>query len=190
MANLALFCSGNGSNFQAISDYILSNSTHNIVTMICNKKGAYAFTRADNLGIKSYYISYKNREREDVELELVSYLNSLNVDLIALAGYMKMLTPILIDAFSDKIVNIHPALLPKYPGCHGIEDSFNSGDSKLGITIHKVDYGMDSGPLIYQSHFIRKENDSLDNIEKEIHKLEHNEYPKIVLNLLNELDRN
>jgi phosphoribosylglycinamide formyltransferase-1 len=96
---------------------------------------------------------------------------------------MRLLTPRLIDAYASRIINIHPSLLPKYPGAHGIADSYASGDRELGITIHRVDYGLDSGPIILQQSFIRGA-ESLEEAEAHIHELEHLHYPQVMIRLL------
>ena len=155
MARLAVFTSGNGSNFQAIAEYIM-NTEHTVACMICDRKDAYSFTRADNLGIKSYHISYYNKKKEEAENEILDILKNERIDLISLAGFMRLLTPLLIQSYKNRIINIHPALLPKYPGTHGIEESYNSGDTELGVTIHYVDEGMDTGPVIQQESFSRR----------------------------------
>lgn len=188
MARVAIFSSGNGSNFQAIAERIQSEASHQVVLMVCNCKNAYSFTRSKKLHIESYFIDYKGRSREETEEELVALLRSKKIDLIVLAGYMKLLTPTLIDAFPQRIINIHPALLPKYPGTHGIEESYESGDKECGITIHYVDYGMDTGAIIKQASFFRKEGISLEAFEQEIHRLEHENYSEVVLSLLNKIE--
>ena len=132
MARLAVFTSGSGSNFQAIAEYI-KNTEHTVACMICDRKDAYSFSRAENLGIKSYYVSYYKRSREDAEKEIIDILDKEKADLISLAGFMRLITPLLLEKYSSRIINIHPALLPKYPGAHGIEESFNSKDKELGL---------------------------------------------------------
>lgn len=165
MANLAVFTSGNGSNFQAIAENIIK-SGHTVSCMICDRKDAYSFKRAGSLGIKSYHVSYFRKEKEAAEREIVDILEKEKIDLVALAGFMRLITPFLIDKYRNRIINIHPALLPKYPGTHGIEESFSSGDSELGVTIHYVDEGMDTGPVIMQKSFNRSGSETLEEIEK------------------------
>lgn len=189
MACVAIFTSGNGSNFQAIAEAVLKDGKHTLASMVCNKKEAFSFQRADQLGVPSYHISYLGRSREETESQLVDYLQSQEVDLVVLAGYMKLLTPVLIDAFSGKIINIHPALLPRYPGTHGIEESYRSGDGECGITIHYVDYGMDSGSIIIQTSFLRRGDETLEEFEEIIHRLEHENYPSVVVELLDKIDK-
>ncbi len=186
MAGLAVLASGSGSNFEAIAGQ-LKKSAHKVVCLICDRKDAYAFTRAEKYGIPSYFVGYKNRTRGEAETEIASILTAHNTDLIALAGFMRLLTPELIDRFPGRIINIHPSLLPKYPGTHGIIESFESEDRELGITIHRVDYGLDTGPVIVQKSFTRGGNETLEQIEKKIHELEHQSYPAVLLDILDEI---
>ena len=187
MARLAVFASGSGSNFEAVAEALVE-SRHEIACLICDRADAYAFRRAEKFGIKSYHVTYKGRERSEAEKEIASILEKEGVDLIALAGFMRLLTPGLIDRYQGRIINIHPSLLPKYPGTHGIEESFKSTDSELGITIHRVDYGLDTGPVIMQKSFTRRGDESLEEIESMIHRLEHRNYPAVLLDLLDKTE--
>jgi len=181
--NLAVFASGSGSNFQALAE-ALAATQHKLACLICDKKNAYAFERAQKLGIPSHHVSYAGRSREKAEEEIIDVLKPYRIDYIALAGFMRLLRKRLIDTYPSRIVNIHPALLPKYPGAHGIVDSYNSLDRELGITIHFVDYGLDSGPIILQKSFIRTGTEKIEEIEAAIHQLEHIWYPKVMIDLL------
>ena len=185
MAKLAVLASGGGSNFQAITEAII-NTEHSVTCLICDRKAAYVIDRAKKLGIKVYYVTYFKRDKKEAESEINQILNREECDLIALAGFMRIISPRFISDWENKIINIHPSLLPKYPGTHGIEDSFNSGDVELGVTIHYVDHGMDTGPIIYQESFTRRDNETLESAEEEIHKIEHRIYPNI---LIKKLDR-
>ncbi len=187
MAKVAIFTSGNGSNFQTIAETLIKQGKHEIALMVCNKKEAFSYQRAINLKIESYHLNYLGRSREETETEIVAVLKEKGVNLIVLAGYMKLLTPVLIDAFPCAIVNIHPALLPKYPGTHGIQESYQSGDLECGVSIHYVDYGMDTGPIIKQVSFIRDKDQSLESFESKIHELEHANYPIVVMQLLDDI---
>ena len=134
MAEAVVFTSGNGSNFQAICEAV-AETEHKITAMICNKKDAYSFVRAAKLGIPAYHVSYLGRSRNEAEAEIDALLTRLKPDLIVLAGFMKLLSPEMTEKYAGKIINIHPALLPKYPGTHGIEESFASPDKELGVTV-------------------------------------------------------
>ena len=187
MAEIAVFASGNGSNFQAIAER-LREGPHRVACLVCDRKRAFAFERAHALGIPSYYVPYPGRTREETEAEMLEILREHDVALIVLAGFMRLLTPVLVDAYAGRIVNIHPSLLPKYPGTTAIEESFASGDRELGITIHYVDHGMDSGPIIAQRTLSRVPGETLDQAEARIHALEHHTYPEVVMNILEELE--
>ncbi len=188
MADIAVFASGNGSNFQAIAEH-LQGGPHRVACLVCDRKRAFAFERAHTLGIPSYYVPYVGRTREEAESEMLAILKDHDVSLVVLAGFMRLLTPVLVDAFAGRIVNIHPSLLPKYPGTAAIEESFMSGDQELGITIHYVDHGMDSGPIIAQRSFSRVPGENLDEAETRIHALEHHTYPEVVMNILDEMEQ-
>ena len=187
MANLAVLASGSGSNFEAIAEKVVK-SRHSLVCMICDVPGAFVFERASKFEIPAYNAVYSGRKRMEAEEEIASVIEQSKADIIALAGFMKLLTPAFVDRFAGRIINIHPSLLPKYPGTHGIEDSFNSGDSELGITIHRVDHGLDTGPVIMQKSFIRNGREPLDEIERRIHELEHRWYPEVLIEILNSVD--
>lgn len=188
MGKLAVFASGNGSNFEALAKG-LEKTAHGIVRLFIDRREAFAAERAAKLGIPVTYISYKDRSKEETERELIGGLKRMGTDLIALAGFMRLLGPVLIDAYPMRIVNIHPSLLPKYPGKHGIRESFDSGDGELGVTVHYVDYGLDSGPILLQESFSRSGSESIEEIEAKIHSLEHRIYPAIVTKLLDAIDQ-
>ena len=189
MAGIAVFASGRGSNFQAIGE-AMAGSEHRIELLVCDRKKALVNQLARNMGVPVRNVSYLRNSREEVEGELEKLLKEQGVELIVLAGYMRLLGRGFIDAFPGRIINIHPSLLPRYPGTRGIEESYDSGDPELGITIHYVDYGMDTGPMILQKRILRREDESLESVKERIHGLEHRWYPEVILDLLNEIDKN
>ncbi len=186
MARLAVLASGSGSNFEAIAEKI-KGGPHSLACLICDRREAYVFERAEKYGIPAYYVNYAGRDRSLAEEEITAVLLEEKADLIALAGFMRLLSSDFVDRFSSRIINIHPSLLPKYPGTHGIEEGFNSGDRKLGITIHRVDHGLDTGPVIMQKSFIRSEEEDLGEIESRVHNLEHIWYPAVLLEILDSI---
>ena len=186
MARLAILASGNGSNFEAIAEKI-AGSGHSLVCMICDRAGAGVFERAFRLEIPAYHVSYGGRSRSLAEDEIAAILKDEKADLVALAGFMRLLSPAFIDLYPSGIINVHPSLLPKYPGTNGIGDSFASDDPELGITIHRVDYGLDTGPVIMQKSFSRAGDESLESIESRIHELEHIWYPAVLLEILDSI---
>ncbi|MBN2050945.1 MAG: phosphoribosylglycinamide formyltransferase, partial [Spirochaetales bacterium] len=153
MAEAAVLASGNGSNFEALTHY-LNTTEHRICCLICDREKAYALERAKRLSIPGYYIPGWGKNREAAETEALRILQDYNPHIVILAGFMRVLTPLFLDAWPNKVVNIHPSLLPKYPGTRGIEDSYASGDREVGITIHLVDSGVDTGPVLLQKKIL------------------------------------
>jgi phosphoribosylglycinamide formyltransferase-1 len=189
MARLAVFASGKGSNFVAIAEAMKERKLHALEFLLCDRKAAPALDRARELGVEAYYVTYVNRTREAAEAEMLIHLARHSVDVVALAGYMRLFTPFFIRGFHGDIVNLHPALLPKYPGAHGIEESYASGDRELGISVIRVDEGCDSGPVIMQKSFVRTGSESLPEIEERIHALEHVWFPRAVVEVLDSVEK-
>ena len=186
MARLAVFASGKGSNFVAIAN-ALKGTRHGLEFLVCDVAGAPVLQRAEELGIPTFLVSYAGEKRETVEKKIVRHLERRQVDIVALAGFMKLLTPWFLDAFKGPVVNVHPSLLPRHPGVHGIDDSYASGDAQLGISIFRVDAGLDTGPIITQKSFPRDPADSRDRVEERIHALEHEWYPRILVEMLDRI---
>ena len=147
--SFAVLISGNGSNLQAMIDAIEGNQiSGKICCVLSNKEDAYGLQRAQEVKIPTEVVSNKDFEtREEFDTEMVKVLSSYNPDLVVLAGFMRILSPVFINAFSGKILNIHPSLLPKYPGLNTHERVLESSDSIHGITVHFVDESLDGGPI-------------------------------------------
>ena len=189
MKKLAVFASGSGSNFEAIQQAILNDEIKDaeIVLMVCDKPNAYVIERAKNHNINTFVFSAKKySSKNEYETEIVNLLNELNVDLVCLAGYMKIVGEVLLKSYEGRIINIHPALLPSFKGAHGILDAFNFGVKVYGVTIHYVNSGIDEGKIISQKAFEYYGNDILE-LETMIHKVEHKLYPRTINELLKEL---
>ena len=186
MKNICIFASGNGTNFEAIVDAVNNGIIENakVVMLIVDRKNAYAILRAKRLNVEYRYVNAtKFNSREDYEREIVNIISPLNIDLICLAGYMKIITNVLLDAYKGKIINIHPALLPSFKGAHGINDAFNFGCKVFGVTIHHVSSELDGGKIIAQKAIEYYGNDVLE-LEGKIHDIEHVLYPDVVNKLL------
>jgi phosphoribosylglycinamide formyltransferase-1 len=179
---VAVFASGSGSNFQRIIDLTQQGKLNiTLSLLVCDKATAGAIERANKAGIPTYVFSPKNyASREAYEAEIVAELHRLDIDLIVLAGYMRLITNVLVDPFYGRMINIHPALLPAFPGAHGIEDAFNAGVSETGCTVHFVDNGMDTGPIIAQQKIEVKPDDTLETLSERMHKAEHQLYPEVI----------
>ncbi len=180
---LAIFISGSGSNMVAIAEAAQRGDLKaEIISVICDNPNAPGIEKAKNLGLDVWPVSW---QKEQIEI-LLKRLKDHNVEMIALAGFMRMIPPYFLKSFAKPIVNIHPSLLPKYAGLHGIKDSYESGDEQVGITIHYVDEGMDTGPIIAQFECSRGADETLEQIEHKIHALEHANYWKILQKIIEE----
>jgi phosphoribosylglycinamide formyltransferase 1 len=184
MARLAVFASGRGSNFSAIAARLKETGRHTLALLVCDQPGAAVLERARELGVPSALVTYAGKTRRAAEAEMLAHVGHHGIHLVALAGFMRLLSPFFLAGFPGQIVNVHPSLLPKYPGTHGIEESFRSGDKTLGISVIRIDEGCDTGPVLAQKRFVRKGPESLAQIEERIHRLEHELFPRIVLGLL------
>jgi len=185
MSNLCIFASGSGTNFEAIVKAV-EKTAHKTVLLICDKPDALVLKRAEKLSVPYKVISYKNRTKHESEREIREYLDEFDVDVVALAGFMRLLSPSFVDIWENRLLNIHPSLLPKYPGLDAIEKAYDAGESEFGITIHFVDEGMDSGDAILQKSFVKESGDSIETVEAKVHALEHAEFPKVIIEFLDE----
>lgn len=191
MKKIAVFASGSGSNFQALVDAAKANQLScEIALMVCDKPGAYAIERADKEGIPSLVISPKDyASKVDYEKEILQKLNESEVELIVLAGYMRLIGETLLSAYEGRIVNIHPSLLPSFPGKDAIGQAFQAKVKITGVTVHYVDEGMDTGPIIAQEAVKMDENETRESLEAKIHQVEHLLYPSVIQKLCS-TDRN
>lgn len=194
MARLAVLASGNGSNFQALVEALRAGKTlgasaaHECVLLIHDRKAAFAAERAARLGVPSRHVGYAGRSREDAEEEIDSALRESRVDLVALAGFMRILSPAFVAAWMGRLVNIHPSLLPAWPGAASIHRAYAAGERRFGASVHFVDEGMDTGPVIAQDEFQRDPDESEEAVERRLHSLEHRLYPSVVIGILDRID--
>lgn len=184
---IAVFASGTGSNLQALIDAIDGGRLGARVTVVVSDvPHAPALTRAARHGIPAMVIAPEPGEtREAYAARIVSALKVYPIDLICLAGFMRVLGQSLLDAYPRRIINIHPALLPAYPGLRAIERAFADGLKETGCTIHYVDGGIDTGPLIAQARVPIHADDTLETLTARVHAAEHALYPQTIQNLLN-----
>jgi len=182
LINIAVLCSGNGTNLQAIIDNIENgNIPARIVLVLSDEKNAFALERAKKAGIETVALDKKNyKTREDFDREMAKHLKEKNVGLVVLAGFMRILSPYFIKEYRNKIINIHPALLPSFKGAHGVKDAIEHGVKVTGVTVHFVDEVLDSGPIILQSTVDIKENDTEETLLERVHKEEHKAYPEAI----------
>ncbi|MBL7084926.1 MAG: phosphoribosylglycinamide formyltransferase [Candidatus Omnitrophica bacterium] len=180
--NIAVFCSGNGSNFQAIADSVKCGVIKaKIALMVCDNPGAFALERAKKEGIKSLLIERKNfKSKDEFEGEIIKNLEKENIELVCLAGFIRLVGPKLLQRYAHKILNIHPALLPSFKGVHGIKDALDYGVKISGVTVHFVDDKMDHGPIVMQEALKIKEDDTEETLTFRVHEIEHRLYPQAI----------
>lgn len=183
MKNIAVLASGYGSNLQAIINAIKNKKIKNakIALVISDRADAYALVRAKKHSIPFLYINPEDyKYRTSYDCEVVKELQKHKIDLVVLAGFMRIISPCFIRAYHNKIINIHPALLPAFKGTDGIGDALSYGVKVTGVTVHFVDEKMDNGAIILQSAVLIKETDTKESLAKKIHKLEHKLFPRAI----------
>ncbi|MFH1414402.1 MAG: phosphoribosylglycinamide formyltransferase [Candidatus Omnitrophota bacterium] len=182
LKNIAVFASGRGSNFSAIIRAVKKGKIKaNLSLLISDNPKAGAIARAKRAGVKVVLAKREDfATKSDFEKRIIQHLQENNIELIVLAGFMRVLGPDLIQAYDQRILNIHPAILPSFKGAHGIKDAFDYGVKVTGVTVHFVDEEMDHGPIVLQAQVLIEENDTLESLEKKIHKIEHKLYPQAI----------
>lgn len=197
---LAVLASGSGTNLQAIIEKLHRKAIDEtiqvddddelvqaripiieIAIVITDVQGAPAINRAWTAGIPTAVIPFERYDtHESHDLHMAAAVNDLGIDLVVLAGYMRMLHPSFVKAFPNRIVNLHPALLPAFPGTTAIADAIDYGAKVTGVTVHFVDEGMDTGPIIAQEPVRVEEGDTAETLGARIHKVEHELFPRTI----------
>lgn len=179
---LAVLASGSGTNLQAIIDDVLSGYIPaELKIVISDKEGAYALNRAEQAGIATQVVLPKDfASREEYDAKVVEILKANGVEYVALAGYMRLVSKVFLDAFPNRVVNIHPALLPSFPGIHGQRDAVEYGVKVSGCTVHFVDEDMDHGPIIAQAPVPVLHTDTEETLKERILEQEHILFPHVL----------
>ncbi len=179
---IAIFCSGSGTNLQAIIDSQKKGHIKaEIALVVSDIPDCFALKRAKKAGIQTLVLEKKNfKSREEFDKAIIKRLQAEKIGLVVLAGYMRLLSRDFIKAYKNKIINIHPALLPSFKGTHGIKDAFEYGVKVTGATAHFVTEDMDAGPVILQAAVIVTEDDTEQSLAEAIHKEEHKIYPRAI----------
>ena len=181
---LGVLGSGKGSNFAAIADAIAAGTIDaRVGVVISDVPGAGILTLAEKLGVPAMYLPpgrFKTKLEPERERELADVLASHDVGLVVLAGYMRLLKEPLISAFAGRIINIHPSLLPKFPGLAAWRQALEAGETEAGCTVHRVDLGMDTGPIIAQARVPVLPGDTSETLHARIQAAEHALYPEVV----------
>ncbi len=187
MKRLAIFASGNGTNFEAVVSACADGRIDaEVVLLVCDKPMAAVVERAQKNHIAFFVFNPKDYvSKAEYEQEIVNLLTDKAVDLICLAGYMRLLSDVLLDHYAGRIINIHPSLLPAFKGAHAIEQAFEYGVKVYGVTIHYVDATMDGGPIIAQQAIPYEGND-VTELERMVHAVEHELYVNTINKLIAE----
>lgn len=185
---IAVFASGNGTNFIALHQAISDRSMPvTIALLVCDHATAPVVSKAQALGVPVLTVNFRDYpNKAAAEAVILPALQAADIDAILLAGYMRIIGPTLLAAYPHKIINIHPALLPKFPGRHGIEDAFAAGVTTTGVTIHFIDAGIDTGQIIGQRTVPVKTDDTVETLAARIHGVEHQFYPDVLQTLIQE----
>ncbi len=180
--NIAVFASGNGTNFQAIIDRVKDGYIPaNIALLVTDNKDAYALERAGKAGIESFILSPKGfKTREEYDRAVVKKLKKKEIDLVVLAGFMRLISSYFVKEYKNRILNIHPALLPSFKGTHGIKEALEYGVKVTGPTVHFVDEDLDSGPIILQEAVTVCDNDTEESLHQRVHDKEYEIYSKAI----------
>jgi len=179
---IGVLVSGAGSNLEAIFSAIEAGElAADVCVVVSNRPGALAIERAERRGVRAVVIDHKAFDtREAFDARVVATLRESGAELVVLAGFMRVVTSVLLDAFEDRVVNVHPALLPAFPGAHGARDALAHGVKLSGCTVHLVDAGVDTGPIVAQSAVPVLAGDDEQALQKRIQREEHVLLPKVI----------
>jgi phosphoribosylglycinamide formyltransferase 1 len=179
---IGVLLSGRGSNFEALAESVAIGRipTAEIAIVVSNREGAPGIQRAEARGIRTRVIPSKGLEREAYDRQVAAVLNENNVDLICLAGYMRLLSPFFVAAFPNRILNIHPSLLPSFPGLESQRQALEYGVKFAGCTVHFVDENLDAGPIVLQAAVPVLDQDTEATLSERILKEEHRIYSEAV----------
>lgn len=183
---IAVFASGEGTNFQAMVDawqkgYFGATEATTIELLVSDKPQAPVVQRAIQAGVDTYVFRPKEySSREQYEIEIVAELERRGIDLIVLAGYMRLLTPTIVNPYMGRMINVHPSLLPAFPGKDALGQALAYGVKLTGITVHFVDDGMDTGPIVAQQAIEVQPHDTAETLAERIHEIERKLYPQVV----------
>ena len=179
---VAVFCSGQGTNLQAILDAVLRGSLRaRVALVVSDRPTANALRRARRAGVEARYVNpnaYPTRAA--YERVLIRLCEARGVRLICLAGFMRILSPVLVRRFRHRILNIHPALLPAFPGAHAVRDALAWGAKVTGVTVHFVDEAVDHGPIVLQEAVAVRPDETEASLLKRVHRVEHRLYPNAI----------
>jgi phosphoribosylglycinamide formyltransferase-1 len=188
-AHIAILISGRGSNMVALADAVRDGTVPNaeIAIVVSDQSGAEGLEKAKQRGIETRVIERREKTREEHDREIVSALKERKTDLVCLAGYMRVLSSEFIDAYRGRILNIHPSLLPSFPGLNAQQQALNHGAKRSGCTVHYVDETLDGGPIVAQREVPVLEDDTVESLSARILVEEHKLYPEALTVVLNKI---
>ena len=187
MKNICIFASGTGSNFENIVKSVENGTIQNacVPLLICDNPKALVIQKAKHYNINVHKFFPKNYlDKQSYEKEILKKLNYHNINIIALAGYMRIIGSTILTQYEGKIINIHPSLLPNFPGKNGIKDAYMNNAKVTGVTVHYVDSGVDTGEIISQKEVPIYTNDTIESLSKKINKAEHELYIQVLQKLV------
>ena len=178
---IGVLLSGSGTNLQAIIDEAAKGLAVEVVKVISSRPDAYGIERAKAAGIPVTALNrsvYANPDAADARI--VNELQAAGAEYVVMAGYMRKVTPVMLNAFPNRVLNLHPALLPSFKGAHAIADAFAAGVKVTGVTVHFANEDYDKGPIVAQEPVRVAEDDTLETLETHIHQVEHELYPAVI----------
>lgn len=182
---IGVLLSGSGTNLQAIIDAVSEDGLPvDIVKVVSSRPDAYGIERAQRAGIPVLVMNrQKYADVEAADAQIVEALREAGAEYVVMAGYMRKVTPVMLDAFPDRVLNLHPALLPSFKGAHAIQDAFDAGVKVTGVTVHFANEDYDKGPIVAQEPVRVEEGWAVDQLETAIHAVEHVLYPRVLRQL-------
>ncbi|MBU5405095.1 phosphoribosylglycinamide formyltransferase [Paraeggerthella hongkongensis] len=178
---IGVLLSGSGTNLQAIIDAVRDGLPVNVACVVSSRPDAYGIERAKAAGIPTVVLNrdvYADPLAADARI--VDELRAAGAEYVVMAGYMRKVTPVMLDAFPDRVLNLHPALLPAFKGAHAIQDAYDAGVKVTGVTVHFANEDYDKGPIVAQRAVEVREGDALEDLEARIHEVEHVIYPEVL----------
>lgn len=178
---IGVLLSGSGTNLQAIIDAVRDGLPVNVACVVSSRPDAYGIERAKAAGIPTVVLNrdvYADPLAADARI--VDELRAAGAEYVVMAGYMRKVTPVMLDAFPDRVLNLHPALLPAFKGAHAIQDAYDAGVKVTGVTVHFANEDYDKGPIVAQRAVEVREGDALEDLEAHIHEVEHVIYPEVL----------
>ena len=178
---VGVLLSGSGTNFQAIIDAAAQGLPVEVVQVVSSRPDAYGITRAQEANIPVLVMNRdKYADPAAADAQIVDALKAAGAEYVVMAGYMRMVTTVMLDAFPNRVLNLHPALLPSFKGAHAIADAFAAGVKVTGVTVHFANEDYDKGPIVAQEPVGVVEDDTLESLEARIHETEHELYPRVL----------